>query len=246
MSLLMAVGGHAATDVARKDTVKATAYADGHFFKSLPKDFYEKVKPVSAAFLQDSLGGKVMAWMLGEGKHLPKEYLTQAIPTENVFCRDYLLSAYHFFELGKSGKAAVRPKAGDPLPGFTAKDDKGRTWTNEDLKGKAAVLSFWYLGCAPCIKEMPELSKWVTRYPDALCLAVTYQRADQIRSVVARRGFTFHQLVEAESLWKKIGVEATPTTLIIDKNGIIRQIVTGTSEEKRKDLEKTLKELSGD
>lgn len=40
-----------------------------------------------------------------------------------------------------------------------------------------------------------------------------------------------------------MGVEQTPTTVLVDKKGIVRKVEIGTNERKRKELLECLKEL---
>lgn len=91
---------------------------------------------------------------------------------------------------------------------------------------------------------MPEISQWVKRYPKALCLAVTYQPARFINPVVLKHGFAFHQLIDAGDFGKKMGIKSTPTSFVVDKNGIIRLIIVGTNPENRKKLENMLRVLT--
>lgn len=106
------------------------------------------------------------------------------------------------------------------------------------------MLNFWYTGCGPCIKEMPELSTWVDACPDVNFLAVTWNTADEIRPVVRRRGFRFVQIAGDKSLWRMFGVQQTPTTVVIDKDGTVRKIVLGTNQQKRDELLECVKSLT--
>lgn len=238
LAALFLAMGHSAAQ--RADTIRAKYYVEGRFYKELPKGFLTKHKVRELQGLADSTGHNLWGVVLQKGEHLSEAERQQAIPDNQVFSRETILSSNEFYSLVKGSEL----KVGTRLPDFSVKDNKGRVWTNKDLEGKPVVLNFWYTGCGPCIKEMPELAEWVTRYPKALCLAVTYQPAKLIDPIVTRRGFTFHQLVEAKDFWTKMGVHKTPTTFIVDKTGIIRQIIVGTNEQKRKSLEDTLKELS--
>lgn len=228
------------------DTIRARYYIDGRFYKEMPAECKKPGFKYAGLYqLKDSTqNGRVFEIVLPEGTHLSDKTVQQAIPDKNVFCRDYLLSASYFYKLTERNNPAADLKVGDKLPDFSVKDNNGQVWTNQNLKGKPAVLNFWYTGCIPCIKEMPEISQWVTRYPGAVCLAVTYQPAKYINPIVQKRGFAFHQLVEAEEFWKKMQIKSTPTTFIVDKDGIIRLTVTGTNEEKRAQLEAELKKLT--
>ena len=45
------------------------------------------------------------------------------------------------------------------LPDFTAKDQDGKPFTNEDIaKNDATVINLWFTGCSACIDEMDELN----------------------------------------------------------------------------------------
>lgn len=231
--------GHVAAQ--RTDAIKAKFYVEGHFFKELPKDFLSKYKVREYRGLSDSTGHSLFGIVLQEGEHLSAADRQLAIPDNQVFSREYILSSADFYNL-RTGEGL---KVGAKLPDFSVKDNKGHVWTNKDLASKTVALNFWYTGCIPCLKEMPDISQWVTRYPNTVCLAVTYQTAKIIDPIVARRGFSFHQLVEAKDFWQKMGVHQTPTTFIIDKKGIIRQVTMGTNEQKRQAIEDLLKNLSG-
>lgn len=230
----------------RSDTIKAKFYIDGHFYKELPVEMRKSgFKMVGAYQLQDSTqNGSVYEIVLPEGVHLSDKSSQSAIPDKNVFCRELLLSTSEFYKLTAKSSSTPTLKVGDALPDFSVKDNNGHLWSKKDLKGKAVLLNFWYTGCIPCLKEMPEISQWVQRYPKAICLAVTYQPARFINPVVRKRGFAFHQLVDASDFWKKMGIKSTPTTFVVDKDGIIRLITVGTNEEKRKGLEDMLKVLT--
>jgi thiol-disulfide isomerase/thioredoxin len=58
-----------------------------------------------------------------------------------------------------SGKPRVRfVKNPKPIPDLTMTTLDGKTVTTRDLAGKVAIFNFWATWCAPCLKEMPELS----------------------------------------------------------------------------------------
>lgn len=74
-------------------------------------------------------------------------------------------------------------------------------------------------------------------------LAVTWNTADEIQSIVRRRGFRFVQVAGDMSLWKMFGVQQTPTTIVLDKEGVVRKIVLGTNQQKRDELLECIKSL---
>ena len=115
-----------------------------------------------------------------------------------------------------------------------------RQWTQEDLKGKKVVINFWYTGCGPCIKEMPELGSWVKKHRDVIFLAVTFESAEKIKDIVKENKFHFHQLVDDKELRNQVGVSSYPYTLVLNEEGVITHIEVGTSPVQREKLLKAL------
>jgi cytochrome oxidase Cu insertion factor (SCO1/SenC/PrrC family) len=52
------------------------------------------------------------------------------------------------------------------FPDFSFKDLNGNLITNESMKGKIVVIKCWYIHCAACIKEFPEVNNLVRKYKD--------------------------------------------------------------------------------
>jgi peroxiredoxin len=50
--------------------------------------------------------------------------------------------------------AVKRLKPGTPAPGFSLKNEKGKTVSLADLKGKVVYIDFWGVGCGPCIYDI--------------------------------------------------------------------------------------------
>lgn len=93
---------------------------------------------------------------------------------------------------------------------------------------------------------MPELSKWLDTCPDVNYLAVTWNTPEQIQTIVERQRFRFHQVANDSALWKMFGVQQTPTTVVIDKQGVVRKLTIGTNQQKRDELLKTIRQLSAE
>jgi thiol-disulfide isomerase/thioredoxin len=57
--------------------------------------------------------------------------------------------------------ATATPSAADPVKAFYTQslpDTEGKMQALAQWKGKALIVNFWAPWCAPCVKEMPELS----------------------------------------------------------------------------------------
>ncbi|GEM_PF-110118 len=132
---------------------------------------------------------------------------------------------------------------GDEIFDFEAVDIQGKMWNKEALRGKPAVLNFWFVGCAPCIKEMPELNRWVQEYPGVNFLAVTWNTAEQIEPVVAKTPFLFTHLADNRALIRMFAIREYPATILVDPQGVVRGVANGTREEDKELLLTRLREL---
>lgn len=74
---------------------------------------------------------------------------------------------------GDSNKISIGSKSAtactgsdDCLPQLSYVDTTGKAYTVESLRGKVVVINFWATWCAPCKKEIPDLSKLYLKYKD--------------------------------------------------------------------------------
>ena len=220
---------------------------DGLFFSEKPAGLKEQSAVWSVV---RNKAGQSM-WLLLDAT-LSEEDRKKAIPREDVPDADFWLKEAELGENSylmvkesmKADFAGLTLKVGDRIGAFEVKDMQGKTWNNRNTLGRPLVLNFWYTGCGPCIKEMPELSTWVDACPDVNFLAVTWNTADEIRSIIERRGFRFVQITDDKSLWQMFGVQQTPTTVVIDRDGVVRKVVLGTNQQKRDELLECVKSLT--
>jgi len=124
---------------------------------------------------------------------------------------------------------------GQPAPEFALKDLQGNEVRLADYKGKIVVLNVFAHWCGPCRKEAPELEKdiWQAyRERDVVVLGVaTWARDNPTkRAEEFAREFklTFPVLVDAENkVAEMYKVSGVPTTFIIDREGVVRELVVG-------------------
>ena len=122
---------------------------------------------------------------------------------------------------------------GSRLPEFRVQDLQGREISSADLRGKVVVIDFWATWCQPCKKEMPGYQRLLNRY-GAGGFAVIGFKFDTMKDaedpiVFARRiGVRYPLAVATGDIKQKFGgIEGLPTTLIYDRQGVLRQKVIG-------------------
>ncbi|HEY6307909.1 MAG TPA: TlpA disulfide reductase family protein [Candidatus Angelobacter sp.] len=124
-------------------------------------------------------------------------------------------------------------KIGSPLPEFSVKDLQGRLVTSQELRGKVVLVDFWATWCQPCKREMPGYQQLLNRYgPEGF--AVIGFKFDTMKDTedpvrFARRLGVRYPLVVATDVVKEKfgGIEGLPTTMIYDRQGILREKIIG-------------------
>ena len=120
---------------------------------------------------------------------------------------------------------------------------EGLSWVNTagpielgDLRGKFVLLDFWTYCCINCMHVLPELKKLEKAYPDNLVVIGVHsakfdaeQDTKNITEAVLRYNIEHPIMNDPEHiLWRRFGVRAWPTLLLIDPEG---QAVWGKSGE---------------
>ncbi len=124
---------------------------------------------------------------------------------------------------------------------FTLYDQYGETHTLSDYKGKTIFLNFWATWCPPCRKEMPDIEELYQEYnqnqEDVVMLGIASPDVgregseEHIKSFLEEEGYTFPVVFDKEgAMLYQYGINAFPSTLIIDKEGYITQYIPGAMD----------------
>lgn len=130
-------------------------------------------------------------------------------------------------------------------PDFKLVDATGKQWHLNELKGKVVVLNFWFVSCAPCIQEMPELNKLVAEnkdQKDVVFLGLSFNTQVQIDRFLKNRQFDYTLLANSKDVDKLYKVTSWPTSIVIDKNGTIK-FLTNSSSKIREELKTIIESL---
>jgi peroxiredoxin len=117
-------------------------------------------------------------------------------------------------------------------PDFTVTDASGKSVKLSDFRGKAVLLNFWATWCGPCKVEIPMLKGLQQTYQDRNFTVVGVSLEAEgwalVRPYMERAQFNYPVVVGSEDIAALYGgLEAVPTTLLIDKFGRIASIHVG-------------------
>ncbi len=123
------------------------------------------------------------------------------------------------------------PEVGAIAPRFTLPDLNGDEVTLDDYRGKVVLLNFWATWCPPCQNEIPMFIEVYEELKDEdfVILAVSMgERKEEVASFVAAKGMTFPVLLDSSrSVARRYLVRAVPTSLVIDRDGVVQRIIVG-------------------
>jgi thiol-disulfide isomerase/thioredoxin len=122
---------------------------------------------------------------------------------------------------------------GSRLPDFSVKDLEGREISSADLRGKVVLIDFWATWCQPCKREMPGYQKLADLYGRRGFVAIglkfdTMMDMEDPVLFAKKIGARYPLAVAADDLKQKFGgIEGLPTTMLYDRQGILRKKVIG-------------------
>ena len=128
---------------------------------------------------------------------------------------------------------------GDVMRDFTVTTVDGEELTlSKILKEKqAVVLNFWYTGCGPCKSEFPLLQAAYEAYSDkieVITMNPTDISGDNAEKIMAFRdqfGLTMPMATCSGKWFDALGVRSYPTTVIIDRYGMVCLITASSVDE---------------
>ncbi len=121
---------------------------------------------------------------------------------------------------------------------FSTTDISGKKYSLESCKGKVVVMNFWFIGCYPCIKEIPKLNKLVNKYQgkNVLFLAFALDKKERLLPFLNKNHFNYTIIPESQTISDNYDVNIYPTHIIIDKDLTIRFYSIGTIESGKKNV----------
>jgi peroxiredoxin len=146
-----------------------------------------------------------------------------------------------------AAEADLKPSAKrNAAPDFVLTDADGRKVKLSDYKGKVVLLNFWATWCGPCKLEIPWFVEFEKAYRDkgfaVLGVSMDEEGWEIVKPYIQDKQVNYRVMVATEEVAQKYGgVDALPTTFMIDRQGKIASTHIGLVG--KKDYENEIAQL---
>ena len=131
----------------------------------------------------------------------------------------------------RAANISVSAQRTDPRD-FTLPFLSGGSAALSAYRGKVVILNFWATWCPPCRAEMPSMETLYQRFKDQGLEILAVDSGEEIltvRQFIRRNGYTFPVMLDRDSrVSDTYGIQAIPTTYILDREGKIIGSIVGS------------------
>lgn len=132
-------------------------------------------------------------------------------------------------------RAASKVKAGKDrkeAPEFALKDADGKAVRLADYRGKVVLLNFWATWCGPCKIEMPWFMEFERKYKDrgfaVIGISMDEEGWQVVKPFITDMAVNYRVLQGDDKTAQSYGgVDALPTTFLIDRDGKVAHTLVG-------------------
>ncbi len=123
---------------------------------------------------------------------------------------------------------------GQSFPSFDLTDLNKNHYTNASTEGKYLILKTWFIGCAACVAEFPELNELVGQFrnrEDVLFISLATDSPSALEAFLQRKEFDYQVIPDQKELIvNKLKLQEYPTHIVVDQKGTILKVVNKASE----------------
>ncbi len=164
--------------------------------------------------------------------YLDKKDETRVVRVRPATDNEKAVMKANMVKLMREGKVSFGQESelvGKKIMPFKLKDINGKVVDSKKLKGKVVVFNFWFIGCKPCVEEIPELNELVSRYTaeDIVFLAVALDKKSKLKRFLKAQPYDYNIVPDERKFAKSNDVAMYPTHMIVDADGVISYVKSG-------------------
>jgi thiol-disulfide isomerase/thioredoxin len=155
-----------------------------------------------------------------------KFYFAKQDPTINQLVRDSVMLKDWVFGQNESAFTEIM-------------DLHGKKWSPQDFAGKIVVLNFWFIGCKPCMAEIPAIHKLMDYYQDkkVVFLSSSVDDKDKITEWLKTNVLNIPIISKSYNRPDQCVLMGRPLNLVIDQNGALQYLKMGGSAGEKAETE---------
>jgi peroxiredoxin len=121
---------------------------------------------------------------------------------------------------------AAQPEKRQKAPNFSLQTQNGKVIELSKLKGKVVLVNFWATWCPPCRAEIPDFIEVYNMYKskgfEIVGIALDEDGWSKVAPYIEKIKMNYPVVLGSAKVVQQYGgIEAIPTTFIVDKNGYI-------------------------
>lgn len=119
-------------------------------------------------------------------------------------------------------------------------------WGWKQLEGKVVVVEFWARTCPVCRYLVPVLNQWHQRYrpQGAVLVGITTDSVPSADRTARELGMTYPVVSDLTGKTSAaFSANQLPTLFVVDRRGIVRDVMVGLSEARLEDLQALIEQL---
>ncbi len=156
------------------------------------------------------------------------------------------------FALSAGTAMALSVGKGDMAPDFTLNNLDDKPVKLSDGRGKVVLLAFWASWCPRCMDELAFLQELYAEHKDEMVVIAVNQdtknlsktHLEKLKVDIAKMKLGYEVLLDLKfEAWQQYGINALPTSVIIDREGKIVYVEPNYYWASQKKIKGVLKEL---
>ena len=138
------------------------------------------------------------------------------------------------------------PSVGQPAPNIIGRTLDDQSYRLKTDKGSPKVINFFWVGCQPCRKEMPELAKFEKRFNKVKFISVhtLAEQPDSISKFIKSLPGAPSNIVQTSGgIQETFQYRGLPHTMLLDSDNVVLMNLSGYTQDNMQRLAKALQTL---